>query len=234
MCTLHTAHCTLHTAQVPIEGEMEGGVEWVADQAAITVQELREVKQIKTQPFSQFENIFLIKGGAKAGSWGEERKGTAWPTFHCNLISTYWRCTLISSFYCKMIFTATLNPCGKNIVMRGLTISAKLSAYNTLYLSKDVKTGNPCLAVNLLHVHGFRNGFRRWQWKLGSGIWGSFPGKTNPRIAVAAGKEEVFSCYLPQKCISALTEEDDLNERDADSEGKNIEQKITHFTDLAR
>ena len=40
--------------------------------------------------------------------------------------------------------------------------------------------------------------------------------------------------FLPQKCISALTEEDDLNERDADSEGKNIEQKITHFTDLAR
>ena len=37
-----------------------------------------------------------------------------------------------------------------------------------------------------------------------------------------------------QKCISALTEEDDLNERDADSEAKNIEQKITHFTDLAR
>ena len=31
-----------------------------------------------------------------------------------------------------------------------------------------------------------------------------------------------------------MTEEDDLNERDADSEGKNIEQKITHFTDLAR
>ena len=51
---------------------------------------------------------------------------------------------------------------------------------------------------------------------------------------MAAGKEEVFSCCLPQKCISALTEEDDLNERDADSEGKNIEQKITHFTDLAR
>lgn len=41
--------------------------------------------------------------------------------------------------------------------------------------------------------------------------------------------EEAF-----QKCISALTEEDDLNERDAESEGKNIEQKITHFTDLAR
>jgi len=31
------------TVQVPIEGEKEGGVEWVADQAAITVQELREV-----------------------------------------------------------------------------------------------------------------------------------------------------------------------------------------------
>ena len=33
------------TAQVPIEGEKEGGVEWVADQAAITVQELREVEK---------------------------------------------------------------------------------------------------------------------------------------------------------------------------------------------
>jgi len=31
------------TVQVPIEEEKEGGVEWVADQAAITVQELREV-----------------------------------------------------------------------------------------------------------------------------------------------------------------------------------------------
>ena len=31
--------------QVPIEGEKEGGVEWVADQAAITVQELREVEK---------------------------------------------------------------------------------------------------------------------------------------------------------------------------------------------
>ena len=34
-------------AQVPIEGEKEGGVEWVADQAAITVQELREVNKIE-------------------------------------------------------------------------------------------------------------------------------------------------------------------------------------------
>ena len=29
--------------QVPVEGEKDGGVEWVADQAAITVQEIREV-----------------------------------------------------------------------------------------------------------------------------------------------------------------------------------------------
>ena len=35
--------CCARVAQVPIEGEKEGGVEWVADQAAITVQELREV-----------------------------------------------------------------------------------------------------------------------------------------------------------------------------------------------
>jgi len=31
------------TVQVPVEGEKDGGVEWVADQAAITVQEIREV-----------------------------------------------------------------------------------------------------------------------------------------------------------------------------------------------
>ena len=48
---IDTAHCakvpieTALTAQVPIEGEKEGGVEWVADQAAITVQELREVEK---------------------------------------------------------------------------------------------------------------------------------------------------------------------------------------------
>ena len=48
------------------------------------------------------------------------------------------------------------------------------------------------------------------------------------------GEKYYVHFFLPQKCISALTEEDDLNERDADSEGKNIEQKITHFTDLAR
>ena len=50
----------------------------------------------------------------------------------------------------------------------------------------------------------------------------------------AQQQQEGKKFCLPQKCISALTEEDDLNERDADSEGKNIEQKITHFTDLAR
>ena len=37
-----------------------------------------------------------------------------------------------------------------------------------------------------------------------------------------------------QKCISSLTEEDDLNDRDGESESRNIEQKITQFTDLAR
>ena len=41
----------LGCAQVPIEGEKEGGVEWVADQAAITVQELREVRNIEIQVF---------------------------------------------------------------------------------------------------------------------------------------------------------------------------------------
>ena len=137
-------------------------------------------------------------------------------------------CNLISSFYCNLICAAILNPCSKNNFIHGLTISAKLSAYNTLYLAKDVKTENPCLAVNLLHVHGFRDGFRRWQWKLGSGIWGSFPGR------FYGERKLCRRFYLSQKCISALTEEDDLNERDADSEGKNIEQKITHFTDLAR
>ena len=40
-------YLVLGCAQVPIEGEKEGGVEWVADQAAITVQELREVGKIE-------------------------------------------------------------------------------------------------------------------------------------------------------------------------------------------
>ena len=90
---------------MPIEGEKEGGVEWVADQAAITVQELREVKQIEIQVFRFFNSIFLFKGGAKAGSWGEERKGTAWLTFYCNLKSTH-RSTLIITFCCNMVFPA--------------------------------------------------------------------------------------------------------------------------------
>ena len=50
--------CTLHTAQVPIEGEKEGGVEWVADQAAITVQELREVKHLFTKKKNHFFELF--------------------------------------------------------------------------------------------------------------------------------------------------------------------------------
>ena len=41
--------------------------------------------------------------------------------------------------------------------------------------------------------------------------------------------EEAF-----QKSVSALTEEDDLNEKDQESVQKNIEEKISHFTDLAR
>ena len=46
--------------------------------------------------------------------------------------------------------------------------------------------------------------------------------------------EIVYMDLFLQKCISALTEEDDLNERDSESESKNIESKITQFTDLAR
>lgn len=41
--------------------------------------------------------------------------------------------------------------------------------------------------------------------------------------------EEAF-----QRCISSLTEEDDLNEKDSDSNKKNIEEKISQFTDIAR
>ena len=54
------------------------------------------------------------------------------------------------------------------------------------------------------------------------------------QVEIMDRREKNIKLFSPQKCISALTEEDDLNERDADSEGKNIEQKITHFTDLAR
>ena len=98
------------TAQVPIEGEKEGGVEWVADQAAITVQELREVdRKDQIKVFGFFKIIrFLVKGGAKAGSWGEERKSTARLTFYCNLISDL-RFYLICTFYCKHIFHINLS-----------------------------------------------------------------------------------------------------------------------------
>jgi len=41
--------------------------------------------------------------------------------------------------------------------------------------------------------------------------------------------EEAF-----QRSVSALTEEDDLNEKDQESVHKNIEEKVSHFTDLAR
>ena len=41
--------------------------------------------------------------------------------------------------------------------------------------------------------------------------------------------EEAF-----QKSVSALTEEDDLNEKDQESVQKNIEEKVSQFTDLAR
>ena len=41
--------------------------------------------------------------------------------------------------------------------------------------------------------------------------------------------EEAF-----QKSVSALTEEDDLNNKDQESVQRNIEEKISHFTDLAR
>lgn len=37
-----------------------------------------------------------------------------------------------------------------------------------------------------------------------------------------------------QRCVSALTEEDDLNGRDRESDERNLEDNLTHFTDLAR
>ena len=62
----------VHTAQVPIEGEKEGGVEWVADQAAITVQELREVERWNFYKFDAFFSSKVVRRLAHG-----ERRGRA-------------------------------------------------------------------------------------------------------------------------------------------------------------
>ena len=64
-------YLVLGCAQVPIEGEKEGGVEWVADQAAITVQELREVERMELQIW----RVFLSKVVRRLAHG--ERKGRA-------------------------------------------------------------------------------------------------------------------------------------------------------------
>ena len=101
----------------------EGGVEWVADQAAITVQELREVGKMEIWQVWRF---FLLSKVVRRLAHGE-RRGRAphglpfiaiWSlprdlcpdfylfTCHCNLI-------------CAAIYI--LNPCSKNINRRPIT-----------------------------------------------------------------------------------------------------------------
>ena len=66
---------------------------------------------------------FLVQGGTKAGSRGEERKGTTWLAFHCNLNSTLSAMAIYIKFMQQNIL-----PCVDNLDAQP----------NTLYLAKDI------------------------------------------------------------------------------------------------
>ena len=73
--------------------------------------------------------VFLVQGGAEAGSWGEERESTTWLAFHCNLNSTLSAMAIYIKFMQQNILSC---------VDLQSQLSVNKKAYNTLYLAKDV------------------------------------------------------------------------------------------------